>query len=130
MLSNIRCCNPSTYVWGMLVNCTKTSITFCSSLKYQYTWAPSVLPSISNTLPWIFILQVLDLLYANFHTDEPMSKTLKIFDGEYIDCNTILNQYDWYHEKTSQELRMLSPSLCIQSSQCNCSHCCSQLSEM
>ena len=25
--------------------------------------------------------QVLDLLYANFHTDEPMSKTLKIFDG-------------------------------------------------
>ena len=27
-------------------------------------------------------LQVLDLLYANFHTDEPMSKALKIFDGE------------------------------------------------
>ena len=32
--------------------------------------------------------------------------------------------------KTSQELRMLSPSLCIQRSQCNCSYCCSQLSEM
>ena len=27
------------------------------------------------------LFQVLDLLYANFHTDEPMSKTLKIFDG-------------------------------------------------
>ena len=33
------------------------------------------------------------------------------------------------HE-TSQELRMLSPSLSIQRSQCNCSYCCSQLSEM
>ena len=32
--------------------------------------------------------------------------------------------------RTSQELRMLSPSLCIQRSHCNCSHCCSQLSEM
>ena len=32
--------------------------------------------------------------------------------------------------KTSQELRMLSPSLCIQRSQCNCPYCCSQLSEM
>ena len=32
--------------------------------------------------------------------------------------------------KTSQELWMLSPSLCIQRSQCNCSYCCSQLSEM
>ena len=32
--------------------------------------------------------------------------------------------------KTSQELRMLSPSLCIQRSQCYCSYCCSQLSEM
>ena len=28
---------------------------------------------------------MLDLLYANFHTDEPMSKTLKIFDGEFQD---------------------------------------------
>ena len=28
--------------------------------------------------------QVLDLLYANFHTDEPMSKSLKIFDGKYL----------------------------------------------
>jgi len=27
--------------------------------------------------------EVLDLLYANFHTDEPMSKTLKIFDGTH-----------------------------------------------
>ena len=35
-----------------------------------------------------------------------------------------------YVFKTSQELRMLSPSLCIQRSQCNCSYCCSQLSEM
>ena len=34
------------------------------------------------------------------------------------------------NDKTSQELRMLSPSLCIQRSQCNCSYCCSQLSEM
>jgi len=25
----------------------------------------------------------LDLLYANFHTDEPMSKALKIFDGTH-----------------------------------------------
>ena len=33
-------------------------------------------------------------------------------------------------KRTSQELRMLSPSLCIQRSQCNCSYCCSQLSEM
>ena len=32
--------------------------------------------------------------------------------------------------KTSQELRMLSPSLSIQRSQCNCPYCCSQLSEM
>ena len=32
--------------------------------------------------------------------------------------------------KTSRELRMLSPSLSIQRSQCNCSYCCSQLSEM
>ena len=29
----------------------------------------------------MILSQVLDLLYANFHTDEPMSKTLKIFDG-------------------------------------------------
>ena len=28
------------------------------------------------------------------------------------------------------KLRMLSPSLCIQWSQCDCSYCCSQLSEM
>ena len=28
------------------------------------------------------------------------------------------------------ELRMLSPSFCIQRSQCNCSYCCFQLSEM
>ena len=33
-------------------------------------------------------------------------------------------------KKTSQELWMLSPSLYIQRSQCNCSYCCSQLSEM
>merc|ERR1711947_21556 len=32
--------------------------------------------------------------------------------------------------KTSQELRMLSPSLSIQRSQCNCPYCCSQLLEM
>ena len=25
--------------------------------------------------------EVLDLLYTNFHTDEPMSRALKIFDG-------------------------------------------------
>ena len=25
--------------------------------------------------------EVLDLLYANFHTDEPMSRSLNIFDG-------------------------------------------------
>ena len=31
--------------------------------------------------------------------------------------------------KTSQELRMLSPSLSIQRSQCNCPYCCSQLSD-
>ena len=35
-----------------------------------------------------------------------------------------------YITRTSQELRMLSPSLCIQRSQCICSYCCSQLSEM
>ena len=34
------------------------------------------------------------------------------------------------NQQTSQELRMLSPSLCIQRSQCNCSYCCSQLSKM
>ena len=33
-------------------------------------------------------------------------------------------------KKTSQELRMLSPSLSIQRSQCNCPYWCSQLSEM
>ena len=27
------------------------------------------------------VSQVLDLLYTNFHTDEPMSRALKIFDG-------------------------------------------------
>ena len=32
--------------------------------------------------------------------------------------------------ETSQELRMLSPSLCIQRSQCNCSYCCSQVSSL
>ena len=42
----------------------------------------------------------------------------------YISCSTTL------YLKTSQELRMLSPSLCIQRSHCNCSYCCSQLSEM
>ena len=26
--------------------------------------------------------EVLDLLYTNFHTDEPMSRALRIFDGE------------------------------------------------
>ena len=33
-------------------------------------------------------------------------------------------------KKASQELRMLSPSLSIQRSQCNCPYCCSQLTEM
>jgi hypothetical protein len=28
-------------------------------------------------------LQVLDLLYTNFHTDEPMSRALNIFDGKH-----------------------------------------------
>ena len=32
--------------------------------------------------------------------------------------------------KTSLELRMLSPSLFIQGSECKCQYCCSQLSEM
>ena len=35
----------------------------------------------------------------------------------------------WFFEP-SQELRMLSPSLCIQRSQCNYSYCCFQFSEM
>ena len=47
-------------------------------VKLQYT---KVEPCIKYLE--IYIFQVLDLLYANFHTDEPMSKTLKIFDGEY-----------------------------------------------
>ena len=33
-------------------------------------------------------------------------------------------------KKTSQKLRMLSPSLFIQGPQCNYQYCCSQLSEM
>ena len=41
--------------------------------------------------------------------------------------NQVMKSSFW---KTSQELRMLSPSLCIQRSQYNCSYSCSQLSEM
>jgi hypothetical protein len=28
-------------------------------------------------------VEVLDLLYTNFHTDEPMSRALNIFDGKH-----------------------------------------------
>ena len=47
-------------------------------------------------------------------------RTVQCWRGLWWVESTVLNK-----NQTSQELRMLSPSICIQRSQCNYSYCCS-----
>ena len=75
-------------------------------------------------------------IVLNFLMNNAMSMTSG-HETQAVGQGTCANNLFWVRlifkereRKTSQELRMLSPSLCIQRSKCNCSYCCSQLSEM
>ena len=48
--------------------------------------------------------EVLDLLYTNFHTDEPMSRCLKIFDG----TNRIPEADDYTLRALSENLSVMA----------------------
>ena len=48
--------------------------------------------------------EVLDLLYTNFHTDEPMSQALKIFDG----TNRIPEADDYTLRALSENLSVMA----------------------
>ena len=48
--------------------------------------------------------EVLDLLYTNFHTDEPMSRALKIFDG----TNRIPEADDYTLRALSENLSIMA----------------------
>ena len=48
--------------------------------------------------------EVLDLLYNNFHTDEPMSRALKIFDG----TNRIPEADDYTLRALSENLSLMA----------------------
>ena len=67
------------------------------------------------------------LLQCNVPCDQDYFHLIKIL--KYI---VIIdwNKYIVIIQLCVYELRMLSPSFCIQRSQCNCSYCCFQLREM
>ena len=67
------------------------------------------------------------LLQCNVPCDQDYFPLIKIL--KYI---VIIdwNKYIVIIQLCVYELRMLSPSFCIQRSQCNCSYCCFQLREM
>ena len=75
----------------------------------------------------LFIFKSAQLLQCNVPCDQDYFHLIKIL--KYI---VIIdwNKYIVIIQLCVYELRMLSPSFCIQRSQCNCSYCCFQLWEM
>ena len=75
----------------------------------------------------LFIFKSAQLLQCNVPCDQNYFHLIKILKYiVIIDWNT----YIVIIQLCVYELRMLSPSFCIQRSQCNCSYCCFQLREM
>ena len=75
----------------------------------------------------LFIFKSAQLLQCNVPCDQDYFPLIKIL--KYI---VIIdwNKYIVIIQLCVDELQMLSPSFCIQRSQCNCSYCCFQLREM